>query len=127
SIFTNSVSPAVFVNLILSIAGDKKLVFVNISSGAANRPIVGWAAYCASKAYAKAFFEVLNEQEKENPKIKVLQIDPGMMDTEMQKKIRMSDPKILDQHSKFVTAKKEGNLKTPEQAAEYILSQIALS
>ncbi len=126
SININSASPAIITNRMLNKLSGKKLVFINITSGAAKRPIDGWAAYCASKSYAKMFFDVLAEQTKDNPRIKVYQIDPGMMDTEMQHEIRSSNPEIFPQVSEFVSVKENGKLKSAKDVAKSIISEIVL-
>ena len=59
-----------------------------ISSGAATRPIEGWAAYCAAKAGGEMFFRVLAE---ERPDLYVASVNPGRMDTGMQGVLRRSE------------------------------------
>ncbi len=126
SLDVNCVSPAVIINHIIKEAGNQKLILANITSGAAVRPIDGWVAYCSSKAYMRMFFSVLAEQVKNDSRIKVFQIDPGMVDTDMQQNIRSSDPEIFPSRTNFVDAKDNGILKTPQQAAAKILSEIGL-
>ena len=66
----------------------RKLV-LNISSGAAVRPYFGWSAYCASKAGLEHFSRcaALEQKSRENP-VTILSINPGVIDTSMQEKIR---------------------------------------
>jgi benzil reductase ((S)-benzoin forming) len=61
---------------------------MNISSGAALRPIQSWGTYCQSKAAIDMLTKIINE---EHPNIKAYSIYPGVVDTEMQKKIRDTD------------------------------------
>lgn len=97
---------------------QNKLSFVNISSGAASRPISNWSLYCSSKAYIKMFFNVA---EAEYPNHRFFNIDPGVMDTNMQQSIRESDfPEV----SNFKNLKVEGKLKSPKEAAIEILNTI---
>ena len=62
-----------------------KLRIINLDSGAADFPLSGWANYCAAKAYINVFLSVILH---ENPDIKMVSFDPGVMDTAMQRQIR---------------------------------------
>lgn len=90
----NAISPMMILNSMLSLSNEKQvsLIGVNITSGAAERPIYGWSAYCSSKAsinmYTKA---VALEQEEMKTENKVIAFNPGVMDTEVQAEIRASD------------------------------------
>ena len=95
---------------------DNKLSFVNISSGAANRAISNWSLYCASKAFIKMFFNVA---ESEYGQHRFFNIDPGVMDTNMQKSIREIDfPDV----SSFKNLYEEEKLKLPKDVALEILN-----
>src|SRR5699024_6696796 len=68
----------------------------NISSGAADRPMYGWSAYCSSKASIDMYTKTLAlEQKALGTNHKVFAFSPGIMDTEMQEKIRSSSPQQL--------------------------------
>jgi benzil reductase ((S)-benzoin forming) len=98
---------------------NNKLSFVNISSGAANRPIGNWSMYCSSKAFIKMFYTVAQNEYKHH---RFFNIDPGVMDTEMQKTIRASNfPDVLD----FQNLQKEGKLKSTKEVAFEILNTIS--
>ncbi|MCX7569174.1 SDR family NAD(P)-dependent oxidoreductase [Tumebacillus sp. DT12] len=97
---------------------------LNISSGAAKRVIAGWAAYCAVKAGNEMFFDVLAEQYADQPHVQIHNVNPGVMDTRMQGKIRAAE---FPTRQRFVSLKEEGQLPSPEQVAtkiwgEYISS-----
>jgi len=95
-----------------------KLSFVNISSGASNRAISNWSLYCSSKAYIKMFFSVAESEYKQHS---FFNIDPGVMDTNMQKSIRNSDfPDIQN----FQSLKEEGKLRLPKDVALEILNKV---
>ncbi|TPV35968.1 SDR family NAD(P)-dependent oxidoreductase [Paucihalobacter ruber] len=97
---------------------QNKLSFINISSGAANRPISHWSLYCSSKAFIKMFFNVA---ETEYPKHRFFNIDPGVMDTNMQENIRESNfPEV----SNFKNLKVDGKLKSPKEVAIEILNTV---
>ena len=98
-----------------------KLSFVNISSGAANRTIANWSLYCSSKAFIKMFF---NTAEIEYEQHQFFNIDPGVMDTNMQKSLRDSDFPDIENFKKL---QEEGSLKSPSDVAEDILKKITIN
>ncbi|NBB84324.1 MAG: SDR family NAD(P)-dependent oxidoreductase [Alphaproteobacteria bacterium] len=61
---------------------------VNVSSGAAHRPLEGWSAYCAGKAGLAMLTRALHLEEGE--RVRVFGFRPGVVDTEMQVQIRAS-------------------------------------
>ncbi len=62
---------------------------VDVSSGAAHRPLEGWSAYCAAKAGLKMLTEALS-LETQGTGLRIFGLSPGTIDTEMQVKIRAS-------------------------------------
>ena len=62
-------------------------VIVNISSGAAHGPREGWSAYCSAKAGLAMFTRCI---AGEHPRIAVYGLQPGVVDTAMQVRIRAS-------------------------------------
>ena len=62
---------------------------VNISSGAAYRPLEGWSAYCAGKA-GLAMLTRSIALETEGKGVRIFGFSPGTIDTDMQVKIRAS-------------------------------------
>jgi NAD(P)-dependent dehydrogenase (short-subunit alcohol dehydrogenase family) len=62
---------------------------INISSGAAHRPVVGWSSYCASKAGLAMLTRAL-AAEYADKGIRVFGFAPGVVDTDMQAAIRTS-------------------------------------
>ena len=65
------------------------LVVVNVSSGAASRPLEGWSAYCAGKAALAMLTQSLH-LEYGGLGMKAYGLRPGVVDTEMQVLIRAS-------------------------------------
>ncbi|MDX3895328.1 SDR family NAD(P)-dependent oxidoreductase [Pusillimonas sp.] len=95
-----------------------RLLILNISSGAARRPIKGWMAYCVSKAAAVMALDVL---AAENNHIEVRHIDPGVMDTRMQEHIRRQSPATMPDVGAFQNFKEQQVLKEPKEVAEHII------
>jgi NAD(P)-dependent dehydrogenase (short-subunit alcohol dehydrogenase family) len=67
----------------------KRGTIINISSGAAHRPLPGWSAYCAAKAGLAMLTRSLAADYSEAG-IRVFGFAPGLVDTEMQETIRAS-------------------------------------
>ncbi|MCW5704849.1 MAG: SDR family oxidoreductase, partial [Bradyrhizobium sp.] len=68
---------------------------VNISSGAAYRPLEGWSAYCAGKAgLAMVTRSIALETAG---KVRIFGFSPGTIDTDMQVKIRASGMNQISQ------------------------------
>ena len=69
---------------------------INVSSGAAYRPLEGWSAYCASKA-GLAMLTRSIKLETGACGIRVFGFSPGTIDTDMQVKIRASGINAISQ------------------------------
>ncbi|MBL6613863.1 MAG: SDR family oxidoreductase [Reyranella sp.] len=67
---------------------------VNVSSGAAYRPLEGWSAYCSGKAGLAMLTRAI-ELETKGRGIRVFGFSPGTIDTEMQVKIRASGMNMI--------------------------------
>ncbi len=70
---------------------------VNVSSGAAYRPLEGWSAYCAGKA-GLAMLTAVDRARDQGKGIRVFGFSPGTIDTDMQVKIRASGMNMISQH-----------------------------
>jgi 3-oxoacyl-[acyl-carrier protein] reductase len=62
---------------------------INVSSGAAHRPLEGWSAYCSAKA-GLAMLTAALAMETAQSEIRVFGLAPGVIDTDMQVTIRAS-------------------------------------
>lgn len=118
TIAVNIKSTIVISNYFLKNFKTNPLTFVNISSGAANRAICNWSLYCSSKAFIEMFFKVA---ECEYPQHSFFNINPGVMDTGMQKILRDSNFPDVEN---FKDLHKEGQLKAPTNVASEILKTI---
>ena len=72
------------------IGGKSHTRVVTISSGAAQRSLHGWSAYCVSKAGLDMWTMCMAE-EGANENISAIAIAPGIVDTDMQAEIRDAD------------------------------------
>lgn len=89
---------------------------INITSGAGSQPLPGGAAYSASKAGLDHLTRTL-AAELVGASIAVIALSPGMMDTEMQERIRGIPGPDTDF---FRTAHTAGMLRPPEEAAALV-------
>jgi 3-oxoacyl-[acyl-carrier protein] reductase len=85
---------AVLPGMLAAKAGSIGGTIIDISSGAAYRPLEGWSAYCAGKA-GLAMFTNAVALETAGKGIRVFGFSPGTIDTEMQVKIRASGMNVI--------------------------------
>lgn len=121
SILINVQYPAKLINFILANYIENKIIFINITSGAATTPIANWSLYGASKAFMQSYFKVLNEENKKNGNFTIFQFDPGVMDTGMQNDIRKKD---FPEKEYFVSLKMQDKLGNPEDIAQRLIEEI---
>ena len=119
----NTISPMEFAKKMYSQLKKKdNFTLVNISSGAANRAIPSWAAYCASKAALNMMSEAFYLEEKELGHLpNVFCVSPGVIDTSMQTQIRNASVEKFSSVENFKKMKNEGELYSPKEAAERLL------
>lgn len=88
---------------------------LNVTSGAAHRPIPGKGAYSVAKAGLDHLTRALAaELGDTGPGVAVAAVNPGVMDTEMQGRLRSSPERDMDVFRQAQTA---GLLRPPEEAA----------
>ena len=97
-----------------------KLRMINLDSGAADHPLMGWSNYCASKAFMNSLLSVV---AYENPDYQIVSVDPGVMDTNMQAEIRKTKQEVFEQVDTFIKYQKNGMLKAPEAVARQIVNK----
>ena len=116
----NLIAPTVLINQFLIQVKDLKMrrVVLNISSGAAQKPIASWSSYCASKAGLEMITRVIGE---EYPELEVYAIAPGIVNTTMQQNIRESKPELFSDLERFKAYYNNGELSSAESVAEQIL------
>jgi benzil reductase ((S)-benzoin forming) len=90
---------------------------LHIGSGAAYFPVTGWAAYCTSKAALSMLTRCWQLECKE---IAFASVMPGIIDTEMQAKIRRAQQMDVEKHDFFIQLKANGQLVAPETVALFL-------
>lgn len=108
----NLVTPVALTALALPALRTANGRVVNVSSGVAKRPVVGWGAYCTAKAALLMATRVLTEEEDE---VTAVSVRPGVVDTEMQAAIRAAgqDAMTDEAHDRFVGLHESGELLDP--------------
>lgn len=91
---------------------------INVTSGLGSFVLSPFGLYCIAKAGLNQLTGILALELKEAG-IRVNGLNPGVMDTSMQEKIRAAGPQALgsDTWQRFVAYKESGMLETPEQVA----------
>ncbi|WP_335871590.1 (S)-benzoin forming benzil reductase [Bacillus sp. 2205SS5-2] len=125
SLHVNILAPMLIVNLLLPTFAltSTELIVVNVSSGAAYRPISGWSVYGPTKAALNLFTETASlEQEGVKNPATFIAFNPGIMDTDMQLEIRSSHKDSFKDVAKFQEYKEKNVLRTPTLVADKLAS-----
>lgn len=113
-VHVNTIAPMMLINYFLNKASEKevRLIGVTVTSGAADRPVYGWSLYCSTKASINRYTEtVALEQKEQKTEHKIIAFNPGIMDTNMQEKIRASSEEQFADVSRFRGYKENNDLK----------------
>ena len=103
---------------------DVKVKIFNVFSGAGQRPIAGWAAYCSTKAALKMSAQTLHEEIplcKRTKPCGIFVYDPGVIDTQMQAEIRGLQKDEFPSASYFSDLAEQGKLRKPDDVAVEII------
>lgn len=117
----NIIAPTIILNKFLkqvNKTSKTQHTVINISSGAAFRAITSWSTYCASKSALKMLNSCVNEEFSD---VKSFSISPGIVDTDMQLKIRSADKETFSLVESFKDYHSNGDLETPDNVAKKIL------
>ena len=119
NVFVNLTAPMIltsaFLRLTSSFKGER--VIANVTSGVAKFPKASWAPYSISKAGIDAFTEVLAKEYEGQSGVRVVNFEPGIIDTEMQALIRHTSEADFAERDRFVAFKNEGQLQPPAKVA----------
>lgn len=126
----NIISPALLMNSFIRKYQDFKYrrVVINISSGAAKRPIESWGNYCASKAALLMLGNVIDieqKMKKQEERIRIFSFSPGVVDTKAQERIRSASQENFSDVKRFIDYKEKNQLAKPEDIAKKIQHIIA--
>ncbi len=109
----NLLAPVALIQAALPALRESRGRIVNVSTGAALKPMVGWSAYCSSKA---GFLHLTTVLAQEEPLVTSVSLRPGVIDTAMQAQIREQGRTGMAQeaHQKFLNLYDQGQLEPPE-------------
>lgn len=96
---------------------------LNISSGLGRRPMASQAVYCAAKAGLDHYTRCVALEEARKPHgAKVCALAPGVIDTDMQARLRGADTATFPDHERFKLLQAKGLLDSPVTAARKVLA-----
>lgn len=120
----NVTAPMTITNYLLHALNKKGATLINtiITSGAAERAVHGWSAYCSTKAAMNRYVETIAlEQKNLKTNHMIIGLSPGIMDTEMQTEIRKSTREAFDEVDTFIQYKDNQLLRQPEEIAQILM------
>ena len=104
--------------------GRRQLLF--ISSGLGRSAMAGAASYCATKAGIDHLARTLALEEASHPQgAQVVSLAPGVIDTDMQQRLRSADASAFAARQRFVDLKQGGQLLSPAEVAAKIVAYLA--
>jgi benzil reductase ((S)-benzoin forming) len=122
----NTIVPMLFSQKVILENPGKKITLLNISSGAANRPIPSWAAYCSSKIALDRFSETLQlEEDEKKATTRIYSVAPGVVDTKMQQKIRQCSEVDFSSIKNFTDLYENGELTDPKLVVNKLVKLIS--
>jgi NAD(P)-dependent dehydrogenase (short-subunit alcohol dehydrogenase family) len=100
---------------------------LQISSGAGRQVMPGSSSYCAVKAGLDQFARALALDEKAHggDAVRVVSLAPGVFETDMQVRLRQSDPAVFSNRQYFVDLQERGQLLSTKAAAARVLAYLA--
>jgi len=103
-----------------------RINIINISSGVSINPVKGWSSYCISKAGLNMLSKcIATENNFDTPFVFSLSINPGPIDTEMQKKIRSANSETIPAVKKFEAMFNEGKLQKSDDVSAKLFTILA--
>lgn len=124
----NLISPLILTKKLLAFpCNENQEKFVlNIGTGASQNAIDGWSLYCSTKAALEMFSRVLYEEIKLNrTNCKVLDLAPGVIDTDMQSRIRQANSNEFSAVKRFIEMHQHQELQSAKATAELIISNFS--
>ena len=121
SFLLNAVAPIWLMGCLTRMCGDAPLTVLNVSSGAAYKPLAGWAAYCSTKAALRMAGQVYGQDVEQNGRYRtrqntlaVVNYSPGVTNTPMQDEVRSYGEDLFPGVERFVDLKESGQVKEPD-------------
>lgn len=99
---------------------NKYARILHISSDCAHYPLANWIPYCTSKSALHMIYQCL-KKEFEHKDIYIGSVDPGMMDTPMQRAI-LDDNVIFPEKISLTELQNQNLIFSPEYSAKYCVN-----
>jgi benzil reductase ((S)-benzoin forming) len=119
----NLVSPVLFLSAVVARfqAVPCRKVIANISAGGIRQGVHGWSLYCAAKMGMENFVQsvAIEQQAQAHPFIPV-NIDPGVVDTQMHLVAGSASPGDFPAAPRFAARRAQGQLTSPRGAGSAI-------
>ena len=106
-----------------SMVNAQRCRVTTISSGAAINSLESWSAYCTSKAGLEMWTKCLADEGSRDG-ISAISIAPGIVDTDMQVKIRSVSQEDFPMVDRFIEFHKNGDLVAPNLVADALFNLI---
>jgi benzil reductase ((S)-benzoin forming) len=116
----NLIAPSVLMNKFIGTYKNytAEKIILNVTSGAARRPIDASSTYSVSKAGVDMLSRAAAEEQKiTGSDFKIVSVGPGVVETGMQKELREADEKEFSRRDEFRGYKQRGLYLTPDEAA----------
>lgn len=119
----NLTAPMILTSLFVAATRGRVMqrTVINISSGAAKRPVRGWSSYCAAKAGLEMATRVAAMEAETDTGLSIYALAPGVIDTPMQEQIRKCSEEDFADVQRFHHLKIEGLLRSAHDVAADIL------
>ncbi|MCO7127694.1 SDR family NAD(P)-dependent oxidoreductase [Sporolactobacillus shoreicorticis] len=125
SVHLNVLAPLLINNMLLKQLAHRAMdvSIMNVTSGAAERPIYGWSIYGATKAAINLHTKAAGlEQNQINSRHCMAAFSLGIMNTDMQGTIRQSSPDAFAEIETFKSFKSEDKLRQPGEVAHALVN-----
>ena len=122
SVLLNAAAPQIlgdaFLRAVAASGFGGRAILCQLTSGAARTPYPGWSAYGAGKAAIDQWVRTAGaEQAQRGDRVRVVAIAPGVVDTNMQGRIRRADHQDFPRVERFRRLHDDGQLADPAAVA----------
>tara|TARA_Y100000589_G_C27116829_1_gene614605 strand:+ start:582 stop:1313 length:732 start_codon:yes stop_codon:yes gene_type:complete len=115
----NIIAPTILSARFIKAFKENKKIILNVSSGASEKAISSWSTYCSAKSALDRLTHVVAEENHKN--LTIFSVNPGVVDTKMQEKIRNANPNLFPLLSKFSNYYYNNELEKTKTVAQKFL------
>lgn len=104
---------------------DIKRKIINITSGSGTYLAPGMSAYCTAKAGINMFTQCVGAEQVNQPRpVEIIAVDPGMVETQLQRAARGKDEQEFGMAKFFKQAYETGQVQRTKELGRYLLKII---